>query len=504
MDAEELRALIRDIIPWMDASIYARLVNVLVDRAARNPSGWVPTGPTEAIVANIVGFAKAAKRVGYADPSDVDEYLRRGSHAFLGKRYGAAYQIFRALLIPIGDVDIDLGQHEMLDEVLGVDVAACAAQYVLCRYMTAATPKKRGRAVLAAIDEMRGIGHFRQPLRELERVAVEPLPQFEAFLVQWRALVEERTRTRQANDWDSDEDDWLREAVEQSEGPDGLATLARASKRAADLDAWCRALVAARDWSSALIAYDEAAKLVTDAAYTRGGFLDGAALAARELGRKDLPQRLEHAWRKAPSMIRLRRWLGSSKTRKVFGKRVGEALSVCPTQARRQQALLHVLGADFSAAAQLLAAAPGLGWSDEAHPGHLLFPLFASLLGDVEMPKETERDFNDLSLLANQDEPRLQTPDTAALLDLATVEPPSDADTCAAVLEAMRTAAEKRIAGVTEHKRRRRYEHVASLALVCVQVDGSSETTAWLAAIVDKYRRFPALQRALGQRGRRR
>jgi hypothetical protein len=72
MDAEELRALIRDIIPWMDASIHARLVNVLVDRAARNPSGWVPTGPTEAIVANIVGFAKAAKRVGYADPSDID------------------------------------------------------------------------------------------------------------------------------------------------------------------------------------------------------------------------------------------------------------------------------------------------------------------------------------------------------------------------------------------------------------------------------------------------
>jgi hypothetical protein len=46
MDAEGLRALIREIIPWLDESVHARLVNALVDRAARSASGWVPDGPT--------------------------------------------------------------------------------------------------------------------------------------------------------------------------------------------------------------------------------------------------------------------------------------------------------------------------------------------------------------------------------------------------------------------------------------------------------------------------
>ena len=126
MDADELRALLHDIIPWLDESTHARLVNALVDRAARSPSGWVPDGPTDAVVTEIVAFAEAAKGVGSADPSDVDDYLRQGSNAFLRKDYSIAYQIFRALLLPVGNVDIDLGQHEMLDEVLGVDVAACA------------------------------------------------------------------------------------------------------------------------------------------------------------------------------------------------------------------------------------------------------------------------------------------------------------------------------------------------------------------------------------------
>ena len=502
MEADDLRALLRDIVPWLDESTHARLVNALVDRAARGPSGWVPDGPSDAVVTEIVAFAEAAKRVGSADPSDVDDYLRQGSHAFLRKDYRTAYQIFRALLIPVGNVDIDLGQHEMLDEVLGVDAAACAAQYVVCVYMTA-TPKDRGKAVLSAIDEMRGIGHFWEPLRELERVSVEPLPVFDDFLVQWRALVEERTATDRRSDWDSDEDRWLREAVQQSEGSDGLAAVARASKRAGDLCAWCGVLVEARDWEAALSAYAEAAELVTDRASALGDFLDGAALAAQELGRRDLPRRLERAWREAPSTVRLRRWLGSSTTTKVFRKRVAEALSVCPPGARRQRALLHVLAGDVAAAVNLLAAAPGLGWSDEEHPGHLLFPLVAHLVGGVDMPKEAARDRDDFRL-PDGDEPHLRTPDIAALLELANVAAPSNATTRAAVMKAMRKAAEKRIAGVTEHKRRRHYGHAASLALACADMDGSVETANWLAALVDTYRRYPALQRALGQRRARR
>ena len=499
MDADELRSLIRDMRPWFDEALQARFANALVDRAARNPSGWVPAGPTDAEVAEVVAFAEAATFVGRADPSDVDDYLRQGSNAFLGKNYLAALRIFRALLLPIGNVDIDLGQHEMLDEVLGVDVATCAAQYVASMYMTA-TPKDRGKAVLSAIDEMHGIGHFWEPLRQLERVAVEPLPDLDDFLVQWKPLVEARVQKDRKSDWDSEEDRWLREVVQRTQGPEGLAEVARASKRADDLRAWCGAVVEAGDWKGALAAYDEAAELVADKDYARGDFLDGAALAAQELKRKDLPARLERAWREAPSMVRLRRWLGSSNTRKVLLGRANEALAAVPDHAHRQRALLHVLGADFSAAAKLLTSAKGLGWSSGDHPGHLLFPLFVSLLGGVELPGEPERDFDALSLLSERDEPRLTTPEVADLIRRAGIQAPTDPATRAAVVKSMRTAAEKRIAGVTEKKRRRHYGHAASLALACAQVDSSTNGTKWLEGIRDEYRRYPALQRELGGR----
>jgi len=497
MGAEDLRALIRDMVPWLDASAHARLVNTLVERAARNPSGWTPEGPTDEIVADILAFADAAKRVGQADPGDFDNYLRQGTHAFLARDYRAAFRIFRALLIPVSDVDIDLGQHEMLDEVLGVDVTRCAAQYVVSVYMTS-SPQHLGKAVLSAIDDMHAIGHFWAPLQEMERVAVEPLPEFPRFLAQWRSLVEERTAASRNRGWESDEDRWLREVIQRLEGSEGLARIARATKRAGDLNAWCRALVDARLWKSALAAFDEAARLVANDEDSRGNFLDGAALAAQELAQKDLPRRLERAWRKAPGMDRLRRWLGSSRTGKVLRQRIAEALSACPKKAHRQRALLHVLDGDFAAAAKLLAAAPGLGWSNADHPGHLLFPLFVSRLSDVEF-SEIMGDSDASTLSLDRGEPRLLTPGIMDLLELARVSEPGGTRSRAAMIKAMRKATEKRIAGVTENKRRRHYRHAADLALACARIDDSAETTRWLTAIRDGYRRYPALQRELCQ-----
>ena len=129
-----------------------------------------------------------------------------------------------------------------------------------------ATEQNRGQAVLSAIDEMRGIGCFWEPLGELERVAVEPLPKFESFLVQWRALLEERAVGERNSDWDTDEDRWLREVVARMEGADGLGRVARATTRADDLHAWCNALVEAKDWGAALTAFDEGAGAETESA----------------------------------------------------------------------------------------------------------------------------------------------------------------------------------------------------------------------------------------------
>lgn len=74
-------------LPWFDEALLARFANALVDRVARNGSGWVPQGPTDAVVKEVEAFAEAAKRVGYAEPSELDAYLRDGANAFLAKNY---------------------------------------------------------------------------------------------------------------------------------------------------------------------------------------------------------------------------------------------------------------------------------------------------------------------------------------------------------------------------------------------------------------------------------
>ena len=505
MDANELRDIIRDVLLELDDRAHGRVVGRIIERATRNASGWTPPRPSDDAVARVISFAEAAKRVGYADPSDVDDYLQQGANAFLSKDYTAAQQIFRALLLPISEVEIDLGQHEMVDEVLGTDVDKCAAQYVVSTYMVA-EPAQRVQTVRAAITEMSGIGHFWEPLRELEKVAVEPLPELDDFLPRWRVLIEDNAKTERRNDWDTDQDRWLREVVQRMEGADGLAKVARSTKRSDDLRAWCRLLVESRAWKAALAAYDEAAEIVTDKDYSRGEFLDGAALAAQELGRKNLPARLERAWREAPSMLRLRRWLGSAGSKRVVRRRAAQALDGCPKKAHRQRAFLHVLVGDHSSAAKLLATAPGLGWSNDEHPGHLLFPLFEQLLGGKSpgtSPDTTHfsgrgMNIDELEWMsADTDEPRLAAPTVHEIIEVAGVGQPLQVGDRDTVLLAMRKAAEKRLTGVTDKKRRRYYAHAAQLVAACSDVVQAPDTRQWVADIRDEYRRYPALQREL-------
>jgi hypothetical protein len=512
MGADELREIVRDMLLELDERAHGRVVNSLINRAARGGFGWAPAALSDDDVSEVVAFAKAAERVGQADPAEVDERLRRGSGAFLRKDYAAAHRIFGALLRPIGEGEIDLGQHETVDEVLGTDTGECAAQYVVSAYVLAA-PAQRGEVVRLAIEEVRGVGYLMEPIREMERVAVEPLPGLDDFLPQWRAVVAQQAGGERQSDWDTEADRWQREVVRRMEGADGLAKVARSTRRADDLRAWCQSLVEAGDWKAALAAFQEAAELVADKEYVRGELLDGAALAAQELGRNDVPARLERAWRAAPTMLRLRRWIGSARGKSATRKRAAVALEACPKQAHRQLALLHVLQGDFEPAAKLLAAAPGLGWSDGEHPGHLLFPLFEAFLAGkpVSASPSTElRAHRGMGIeeeeiermTAERDEPRLGAPEVGQILREAGVEGIPEASARSAVLAAMRKAAESRLAGVTEHKRRRHYRHAAELVAACAAHDRSPETARWVSSIQTEHRRFPALRaeldRALG------
>jgi hypothetical protein len=102
--------LIRDFIPSLDNKTHSRLANSIIERAAKGNSGWQPSGPTDEGVAEALAFVEAAKQAGYADPSEVDDYLRKGGDAFLCRNYHSASRIFHALLLPISEGEIDLGQ----------------------------------------------------------------------------------------------------------------------------------------------------------------------------------------------------------------------------------------------------------------------------------------------------------------------------------------------------------------------------------------------------------
>ena len=507
MGADDLRAIIHGILPWLDGENRARLVNAIIDRGARSGSGWTPETPSRRVISEILAFVEAAKRVGCADPEEVDAYLRQASNAFLGKDYGTALAIFRTLLVPIADVEIDLGQHEMVEEVLGTDLTACVRQFAVAAYMTADS-QQRARAVHSAIGEMEGIGGFWEPIRELESAAVEPLPDFDGFLPQWRRLLEATVDEKRPEHWDTREDSWAREVVQRLEGAEGLARIARSTRRAGDLRVWCDHLVGTGDWKSVLRAYKEAAETVADPTHWAAGFLDGAALAAQELGRKDLPKRLELAWRAEPTMLRLRRWLGAARSKAGIRKRAGEALEACPEEVARQRALLHVLVGDLEPAAKLLTAAPGLGWSSDEHPGHLLVPVFYRLLGggdlegypDASMDTDDWADLDELNLdeLGPGDpeagKPRLAAPGASELLEGAGVGGPVTDGDRQAMLTAMRKAAERRLDGVTGKKRRRYYWHGAQLIAACVALDDGASTARWMGRVREKYRRYPALQ----------
>lgn len=258
-----------------------------------------------------------------------------------------------------------------------------------------------------------------------------------------------------------------------------------------------------RRLESALAAHEEAAEIVSDKMYSEEDFVDGTALAARELGLKDLPKRLELAWRKAPSMLRLQRWLGSSGNKGVLRKRAAEAIEACSRKTHRQKAFLHILLGNFEAAAQLLASAPGLGWSDKEHPGHLLFPIFCRLLGDdsgyfKHEVRHSTMNINELkSLIPDVEEPCLPNPSVDEIVALAGLDEAKVDLELAILIRAMREAVHKRIEGLTERKCRNHYNHAAFLAAACIAVDKSGAASQWFAAIRNKYRRFPALQREL-------
>lgn len=236
MTAPELRAFVRAVLGEFEDKQRSRVIDSLLSRAARGEAVWKPNRPSSRIVNDARSFADAAQLVGHADPDDVSEHLRLASRAFLAGDHATARAVFEALLIPISTVDIDLGQHELVDDVLTVDVHTCVAQYVTSVYTTTPLPERAG-VVFKAIENVQPIGSVLNPIGEMEDVSAGALPDLGAFLPRWVKHLGPRRPSK--DEWESDHERWRREAVFRLEGVTGLERLARKTKRPQTCLAWC-------------------------------------------------------------------------------------------------------------------------------------------------------------------------------------------------------------------------------------------------------------------------
>jgi hypothetical protein len=191
MTAPELRAFVRGVLDDLDSAARTAIIDGLIARAAKGDAGWKPSRPSQRIVDAAKSFAEAARVVGYADPVDVSEHLRLGSKAFLAGDQASARDVFEALLPPIAVADIDLGQHELVDGVLGVDAHTCVAQYVTSVYTTTALAD-RAAAVHTAIEQVEGVSTLFNPIKDMEDVSAGALPDLEAFLPLWATRLRRR------------------------------------------------------------------------------------------------------------------------------------------------------------------------------------------------------------------------------------------------------------------------------------------------------------------------
>jgi hypothetical protein len=506
MSADELRAFLVQALESLDDDPRGQVEDALLRQAARGAAGWRPAAPPAGLVGDVRQFITAARRIGSADPGQVDDYLREGVKASLADDSATAAALFAELLPAIGDGNIDLGQHELVDEVLSVDLTECAARYLRAVYAIA-EPKERPDALLAAIDKIDAVARLWEPIAKMEGVSAIPLPDLEAFLPAWVEKL--RSVKPAARDWEDAHDRRLREAVTRAEGVPGLARLARTSRRPEAARAWCEAVRETGDWKEALSAYEEAAKILSSPAW-RGDFLDGAALAAERLGLQDRTERLEVAFRQAPSFVRMLRWLASDEpSAEALRKRASSMLADEPPRSARLRGVLHLVAGDILSTAAVLTNAPGLGWSQPEHPGHHLFGAFATLVGAPLAPALQPLDAADPfdldrigdALGGDSSEPRLSIPSFAEVLRRSTVASALTPADRAAMREAMRAAAIARVDGVLGDKHRRQYEHAAALVACSAELDKKSGSDRalpdWVTALQRRTSRFPAFQTAL-------
>lgn len=496
LDAAALRELILELSAALAPAEHARLVDLAARKllTTRGRGALPPGEDPQRLAADVSRYARSMKVAARGDPSDLDALFARLNAAWLRGEHMA----FRAGMMDIAaalDGGVDLGHDELYSEVLSTNVYELAHRLLVSVYLT--TPAgERAVEIDRANDAMDVFMATEQrPIRAMEQVALEPLPDLDELARAWTAHLRAQIGTERARrSWAFEPQ--LREATSRSAGTSGLAELARTSKGSADYEAWAEALRAVGDPAAAAQAAREGAQAMSDG-HDRAHLLSFAARI--ELGRHESSEPdLRGALLADPTALRLRRWLAS-----VPAKTRGSAVRGLDLKAKDAAAMVIVsaLRSDWPAVAKRLAKGAPLGWSGLDHGGSVgveavVWALAPTSSRVAQLAKRRAEDRPGLddpgAWLAEDVASRaglapLAAPTLTELLDEIEPSRPTAAQ-AKALRDAVSKAALARVEGVAASARRSRYGDAARLVALAAALHAEAGDTKAAEAVVSKAR----------------
>ncbi len=208
LDAKQLRALVRALMPKLDDKTSAWLNKKLIDSALKNDPNWMPC-PSARRVDQIEAICAAAKQNKKDYIEDIDVYFQEAVYAYQAENYQAASRIFTALPVPF--IPSEPNKYGTYDEPAEIDWDLCE-MHALSNYLASA-PNDRPQSLYSALNSLAEFGYVDSPLMALD---LEELPGFDDFLVPWRDLLIERlaaANQAKAIDETPPEQHWLAEVV---------------------------------------------------------------------------------------------------------------------------------------------------------------------------------------------------------------------------------------------------------------------------------------------------
>ncbi|MFY0562478.1 hypothetical protein ACN28E_01440 [Archangium lansingense] len=317
-----------------------------------------------------------------------------------------AYQALFSLL----EFEDDQGRGLRAEHLSQVDIPEARARYLRAVY--AVTPHEQRASQL--LKEMRWMRELlprgpRPLMQEWLDISSEPLPDFDAFLRDWNALLRQQE--------DPDAEAWLREAIRLSQGTRGLRELAfsepsRHPRAFVDLLA---ALEREGQTQAVLTTAREALEALPAALPLRATVASVLASAAERLGQPDtvrsarweafvsqptLPRLLDlrdtrpSEPERAPLMAQAARHLEAvlQQPRQLSGSMAAlpgdeDSFEVLAHADRRLLAQAWLLAHDWEAAHALAAKESALGWTYGDNPQGLVVPAFLVLLSGQPLDK---------------------------------------------------------------------------------------------------------------------